>query len=86
MHADRRRHLQVPFTRVVLLQGFVGEHAGRTDLHEVAAELVFQHAVRLTTEINLVPQAEHIQSPFRPHTRDKNARNGSTGCSGSSRD
>ena len=45
------------------LQSFVGEDTSRADFHEVAAELVFQHAVGLATEIDLIPQSKHIKIP-----------------------
>ena len=61
MHADRRRHLQIPFSRVVMLQSFIGEDAGRANLHEVAAELILQHAILLAAEIDLIAHAEHIE-------------------------
>src|ERR1039458_6178371 len=63
VNADRRRHLHIPLSRVMSLQGFVGENSRRADLHQIAAELVLQYAVGLATEINLVPQAENIKVP-----------------------
>src|SRR5579883_2816065 len=58
MHADGGRHLQVPFARVVALEGGVGEDAGGADLDEVAGELAFEHAIALAAEEDGVAQTE----------------------------
>src|ERR1700754_4212203 len=52
---------QVPFAGVVLFQRFVREHAGRTDLGQVAAERALQYAVLLSSEVDMVMRGKHIQ-------------------------
>src|SRR3546814_11311141 len=41
--------------------GLVGEHAGRTDLGEVAGEFGFQRAIFGTTEVDVRSGAEYAQ-------------------------
>ena len=53
-NTDRRSALQVPFSGVVFAETLVGEYAGGTDLHQVAAELTLQHAVGLPAKIHVV--------------------------------
>ena len=66
MHADRGGKLLIPLARVVALQGFIREHAGRADLDEIAAELIFQHAVCVAAEEDGIAQRKRIQiSPAR---------------------
>ena len=74
MHADRRGGLQVPFAGVVLLERLVGENARGADLHQVAAELVFQHAIFVAAKINVVVGGEHVQiTPARKITIEAHA-------------
>ena len=61
MHAHRRRRLQVPLARVVPLQRLIGENAGGADLHQVAAELVLEHAVLVAAEIDVVAQHQGVE-------------------------
>ena len=86
MHANRGRKLLVPFAGVVALQGLIGEHTGRTDFHQVAAELVLKNAVFVTAEEDSIPQCENASDPGRPRNRGSSAHSDSTGCTGSSRD
>ena len=53
VHANRRSELLVPLARVMMLQGFVGEHTGGTDFHQVAAEFILQHAIFAAAEEDL---------------------------------
>jgi hypothetical protein len=61
MDADGRRGLQIPFAHVVAAEGFVGEYAGGTDLHQVAAEFVLQDAVLASPEIDMVMRGEDLE-------------------------
>ena len=45
----------------MLLQGFVGENTGWTDLHQVAAELAFEGAVLMAAEVDLIAQHQRVQ-------------------------
>ena len=85
VHADRRRRLQIPLARVVLLQRLVGEDAGRADLDQVAAELALQHAVLVRGRSRRGRAARRRRNRGRRRSRGRSARSGSTGCSGSSR-
>ena len=53
-NTDRRCALQVPFSGVVFAETLVGEYAGGTDLHQIAAELALQHAVGLPAKIHVM--------------------------------
>ncbi len=61
MNANRRRHLQIPFPRVVVLECGVGENTSGTDLDQVARELVFENSVFAAAEEYGVPHAERVQ-------------------------
>ena len=61
MRADRWRRLQVPFARVDLGEGFVGEYPGGADLHQVARELALQHAVLGAAEEHMRLGTEGIE-------------------------
>ncbi len=61
VHADGRRGLQVPFARVVVLEGLVGEYAGGARLHEVAAEGTLKDTITMPAEINMVVPAQHVE-------------------------
>ncbi len=61
VHADRRGGLEVPLAGVVLLERLVGEDAGGADLHQVAAELAFQRAVRVAAEVDVVVPAQDVE-------------------------
>ena len=54
MDAYRRCGLQVPFTGIVLLEGLVGEYAGRADFNQIAAEFAFERTVLVTSEIDMI--------------------------------
>ena len=59
--ADRRRHLQVPFPRVVTLERLVGKDPGGTNLDQVAGEFALKQAVFAAAEKHLVAQRERVQ-------------------------
>ncbi len=59
--AQRRRRLEVPLPAVVALEAGVGEDAGRADLHQVAGERAFQHAVAFTPEEDVVVAREDVE-------------------------
>src|SRR5262245_55103158 len=61
VHAYGRGKLLVPLAGIVALQGLVREHAGRADLDEVAAELIFQHTIHVTAEKHRIPRGKGIQ-------------------------
>src|SRR5208337_3164665 len=61
MDADRRSKLLVPLAGVMVLQGFVGEYARRTDFNEVPAELILQDAVFAPAEEHRVARGESVQ-------------------------
>ena len=84
MHAHRGRHLQIPLARVVPLQRGIGEYAGGADLHQVPGEFVLQHAVFGRGRKRRCSAKQMRSDRLRRRTRDRNARSGSTGCSGSS--
>jgi hypothetical protein len=44
-----------------MLQGLIGEYAGGTDFHQVAAEFVLQDAIFVTAEEDGVARRESIQ-------------------------
>lgn len=61
MWADRLGCLQIPFPRVVVKEGFVGEDSGRTDLHQISAEFVLQRAILFPAEVDGVMRAKHVE-------------------------
>src|SRR5215831_14107869 len=61
VHADRRGKLLIPLASVVVLQSFVRKHAGRADLHEVAAELIFKDTIGMAAEEDKIARRERIQ-------------------------
>src|SRR6185312_11823370 len=61
MHADRRRPTQIPFALVNLRERLVVEHASRADFRKVAAELAFENAVLVASEIDVVVRGEDIE-------------------------
>src|SRR6185437_3684241 len=63
VHTHRRRRLQIPLARIVPLQCLIGKNAGRTNLHEVAAELAFENSVLIAPEVDLIAQHQCIQVP-----------------------
>ena len=71
VHADRRRGLEVPLARVVLLERLVREHAGGADLDQVAAELAFERAVFVPAEIDVIMATRTRSGRGRRHSRDR---------------
>ncbi len=61
VHANRRSELLVPLASIVVLQGFIREHACGADFHQVAAEFILQNAIFGTAEENRVPQRKRVQ-------------------------
>src|SRR5215468_717187 len=61
VHANRRSKLLVPFARVMMLQGLVGEYTGGTDFDQVATKLILQNAIFAAAEKDLVPRRERVQ-------------------------
>ena len=59
--ADGRRRLEIPLAGVGLGERLVGEHPRGTDLHQVAGELAFEHAVLLATEKHPRARAEGVE-------------------------
>ena len=53
VHANRGSELLVPLASVMVLQGLIGEHSGRTDFDQVAAEFILQNAIFVTAEKDL---------------------------------
>src|SRR6185312_8022722 len=60
VHAHGRRRLQIPLSGVVLLERLVVEHAGRTDLDEVARKAALERAVGVPPEVDVVVAAEVV--------------------------
>ena len=52
MDAHRRRHLQIPLSRVVVFQRRISKYACGTDFHEVSAEFVFKNAIFKPAEVH----------------------------------
>ena len=59
--ADGRSRLQVPLAGVGFGERFIGEHARRADLHQVAAEGVFERAIIGTAEVHAVSRTKRLQ-------------------------
>ena len=59
--ANRRRHLQVPFARIVLLESLVRKHTGGTHLDQVASEFALEHAVFGSAKEHGVAHQKRIQ-------------------------
>jgi hypothetical protein len=45
----------------MLLQGLVGKNTGRTDLHQIPAELALKSAILVTPKVDLVAQDERVE-------------------------
>ena len=61
VHANRRSELLVPLASVVLLKGFISEHARGADFHQVAAEFILENAIFGSPKKDPVPQRKGIQ-------------------------
>jgi len=61
VHTNRGRRLQVPLAGEMLLERLVGEDARRADFDQVAAEFVFQHAVLVPAEIDVIVGRENVE-------------------------
>ena len=60
-HAHRRRGLEIPLAGGVSLRGLVGEHPGRADLRQVAAERVLEGSVLEPAEVGSIARAEDVE-------------------------
>src|SRR6185437_14519091 len=61
MHADRWRAPQIPFALINFGERLVIKHAGRADFREVAAELIFEDAILVPAEIDMIVSPEDIE-------------------------
>src|SRR5215472_1935622 len=61
VHAHRRSELLVPLASVVLLQGFISEHACGADFYQVSAEFILENAIFGSPKKDPVPQRKGIQ-------------------------
>src|SRR5262249_13230092 len=59
--ADRRRHLHVPLSRVVVLQGGVCEYSRWADLDQVSGKFIFEDAVPFTAEKHGIAEPKGMQ-------------------------
>ena len=59
--ADRWRHAQIPFARIVLFERAIGENTSRTNFDEIARELILEHAIFVAPEEDRICHAEGVQ-------------------------